>query len=330
MNRRPQSLSISLAIQGFVQFKSAEGLSPRSIKAYEQHLKVWAEYCGDKEVRQITSQDILAYLSWLRTDYQPRRLSGKTHCLSNKTLRNIWVTLSSFFGWAQAEFNIPNPMQNVPAPRYQKAQIEPFSKEEVEALLRACEARVESRPSNRQAFTMQRSNTRRDKAILLVLLDTGLRASELCALRVGDVDNKTGKVQVRHGVTGGAKGGKGRTVFLGKATRRFLWRYLVEREDGSDSEAPLFTVKYNRPMGRDALRQMVDALGKKAEITRCHPHRFRHTFAITYLRSGGDVFTLQALLGHSSLDMVKHYAQVAEIDIEQMHRKASPVDNWRL
>jgi len=144
------------------------------------------------------------------------------------------------------------------------------------------------------------------------------------------VDNKTGKVQVRHGVTGGAKGGKGRTVFLGKATRRFLWRYLVEREDGSDSEAPLFTVKYNRPMGRDALRQMVDALGKKAEITRCHPHRFRHTFAITYLRSGGDVFTLQALLGHSSLDMVKHYAQVAEIDIEQMHRKASPVDNWRL
>jgi integrase/recombinase XerD len=52
--------------------------------------------------------------------------------------------------------------------------------------------------------------------------------------------------------------------------------------------------------------------------------------AITYLRSGGDLFTLQAILGHGSLDMVRHYANIAEVDSEQAHRKASPVDNWRL
>ena len=128
----------------------------------------------------------------------------------------------------------------------------------------------------------------------------------------------------------GAKGGKGRFVYLGRAARRSVWRYLAEREDGEDPEAPLFITKSFRAFNKDALRQLIKSLGEKAGVQKCYPHRFRHTFAITYLRSGGDVFTLQMLLGHSSLDMVKRYARVAEIDTERVHRKASPADNWRL
>jgi integrase/recombinase XerD len=97
-------------------------------------------------------------------------------------------------------------------------------------------------------------------------------------------------------------------VGLGKTARKALWRYLVDREDGDFPAAPLFTNK-------DALRQVINALGAKAGVKPCYPHRFRHTFAITYLRSGGDLFTLKSLLGHSSLDVVEHYARVAEVDV---------------
>ncbi len=129
---------------------------------------------------------------------------------------------------------------------------------------------------------------------------------------------------------GKAKGGKGRIVYLGKSVRSFLWRYRAERKDGGDGNAPLFLGKIHRPINRDALRQLMIRLGQKVGVRKCHPHRFRHTFAITCLRSGGDVFTLKSLLGHGSLDMVEHYARIAQVDVEQAHRKASPADNWRL
>ena len=80
----------------------------------------------------------------------------------------------------------------------------------------------------------------------MTLLDTGLRATELCSLTIGDLDPKTGKIDVKHGDEGGAKGGKGRSVYVGKATRRTIWRYLVDREDGEDTKAPLFLGKFDR------------------------------------------------------------------------------------
>jgi integrase/recombinase XerD len=107
-------------------------------------------------------------------------------------------------------------MRSVPAPHFEEAPVEPFTQPEVEALLKACEFCQEARPIYRQRFTMRRRTAHRGWAIILTLLDTELRASELCALTIGDVDQKTGKAQVKHGQRGGAKGGKGRLVFLGR------------------------------------------------------------------------------------------------------------------
>jgi integrase/recombinase XerD len=324
MNRRSPGLLISKAIPGFIQYKSAEGLSPRTLICYQHDLELWLEIQGDRNVQRVTTQEFREYLNYMRTDYTPRRLTGDNNIkLSSKTIRNIWVSLSVFFHWASDEFNFLNPMTGVPGPKFVEAQVDTFTKDEVEALLKACDFCQEAQTDQRRKFVMHRPKARRDRAIILTLLDSGLRSTELCSLRVCDLDLKTGKVIIHHGSLGGSKGGKGRTVFISKTARRAVWRYLADREDGENPEAPLFTGKSNRTMNKDGLRLVINALGKKAKVSKCHPHKFRHTFAITYLRSGGDLFSLKSLLGHNSLEMVEHYARIAEVDVEMAHRRAS-------
>ena len=331
MNRRPSgSMTLSEAVFGFVNHKFAEGLTERSVNSYERLLNKWIEYEGDKKITEVQTADIREYLAWLRTEYVPHRYNGKIHKLSPKTIRNIWVTLASFFRWASIELGCQNPMQNIPAPKTKKAPVEAFTKDEIDALLKACSHTRKAETRYRASFTFSRPTAKRDRAIILMLLDTGLRARELTSLLIGNVNLKTGRVIVEHGVIGGAKGGKGRTVFIGKSSRRALWRYLTSREDGDDPDSHLFLAIGERKMSTNALRLLIKSLARKAEVDHAYPHKFRHTFAITYLRSGGDVFTLQALLGHSTLDVVRHYAKIAEIDVEKAHQKASPVDNWRL
>lgn len=221
-------------------------------------------------------------------------------------------------------------MVDVPTPRFKKTPVQAFSQEKVEKMLEVCAYSREANTNTRHKFVMRRPTANRDYAIILILLDTSLRALELCSLKVEDVDIKTGKVDIKHGDEGGAKGGKGRTVYLGKASRRALWCYLAEREGGEDQETPVIVSREDRPFCPDSLRQLVKSIAERAGVPDAYPHKFRHTFAIKYLRSGGEVFTLQNLLGHSSLDMVRHYARIADIDVANAHRRASPADNWRL
>ena len=108
---------------------------------------------------------------------------------------------------------------------------------------------------------------------------------------------------------------------------KLLFPYMSEKINDDD-----FLVKgrNGKPLNRNAVAHLLARIGKRAQVPGVDAHRFRHTFAIQYLRNGGDIYTLQRLLGHRSLEIVKNYLRLSEMDAGNAHKKASPADNWNL
>jgi integrase/recombinase XerC/integrase/recombinase XerD len=215
--------------------------------------------------------------------------------------------------WIVAEGGIDgSPMATVKAPIDRPDQILPFTQEQVTQIL---------------AASQKTSHPKRDYAICLFLLDTGLRVSELCSLKFGQLDMlaKTALVE--------GKGQKKRSIYFGRQTSKALWSYL--REEVRDPEQAVFIndtgINAGHTMSRNGVLLMMRRLAKIANIptVRLSPHTFRHTFAIEFLRNGGNQFTLMALLGHTDVKMTQRYVTYAQADIAAQHRINSPVDRMR-
>jgi integrase/recombinase XerD len=305
------------SLEGFLLHKRIEGLSPRTLAGYERQIEHLAGYLGNPPTRDVSTDDLRRFLDYLRNEYTPQRLTGGTQPLSAQTIRNYWIALRSFWTWASAEFGVNDVAQHIPAPKTTQAVTSPLSRDEVDAMFRAC---MTTRDGRRHPCA------HRNAAILSTLLDTGMRVSELCSLTIGDYDPDRGKLYISNG-----KGAKRRVVYVGQQGRKRIWRYLVKRENRDNNSAPLFaSTGGTRPISRSWVRKLVANIGQRAGVRGAHPHRCRYTFAIEYLRNSGDIFTLQRILGHSSLGMVRHYLALADVDAERVHKTASPLDNWGL
>ena len=314
----PETTRTASWVAGFLVYARAEGLSPCTIADYSTGLRHFARWLGDRDPLALSTAELRGFFATLRD--VP---NGRGGTLSPKTVRNAWAALRSFYRWLADETSTPNPMLAVQMPKAVPPVIEPLSRAQIAALLKACDQTRAAVTHGRDAFAMSRDTAKRDRAIVLVLLDSGLRASELCALTVADVDVTTGYVLVKRG-----KGGKGRITYIGKQTRRALWRYLSSRK--TTPAEPLFVARTGHPLDRDRLGALLANLGDRAGVPDVHPHRLRHTFATEFLRNGGNLLALQRLLGHSSLEMVRRYATIAESDLQRAHEAGSPADQWRL
>jgi integrase/recombinase XerD len=327
-------IALSQAIEGYLLDAHARHLSPKTIADYTNTFNRFRAHIGDPPLASITPDDIRHFLADLgsRTVSPVGVAPRPARKLSKKTIRNVHIGLSALWTWAIKEgFVTHHVVRAVRPPKPEKPAIEPFSKADVEAMLKACErSQSYARPGKREC-DHARPTADRDRAMILLLLDTGVRASELCAdpkrkapgLFIQDVDQRNLTIKVM------GKGDKERIVPISHRTSKAIWRYLLSRPDAPTTD-PLFTNQRGGPLTSSGLLQLIRRLGQRAGISNAHPHRFRHTFAINFLRNGGNSLELQRLLGHSTLEMVKRYVALAQVDLENAHRRASPVTNWRL
>jgi site-specific recombinase XerD len=307
-------MMLSQAIEGYYLHAEARGLSDYTVKDYRQTFEKFLRFQRDTPVDQVTKADIERFMASLNG-------AGK------KTRLNHHTGLSALWTWmVEEELVEVHVVRQVKAPKPETPLIKPLSEKDVKLLLASVEySRPYMRHFQYEPCMNRNPNWLRNKAIIFLLLDTGVRATELCSLAIQDFDLRNKEIEVQ---AQGAKGNKGRIIPVTAKTAKLLWRYLATRSEADKTE-PLFASKSTGlSLTRDGLGIMLRRLGKKAGVEGVHPHRFRHTFAINYLRNGGDAFTLQRILGHSDMAMTRRYLQIAREDLAIRHHSASPVANW--
>lgn len=286
------------------------------------YLRQFVEYFNDCDVTEITPLQMKTYMLYLRTEYVPKRFNGKIHPLSGSALDNRWKSYRAFWKWCGENLGIKRPDSDLPQPKYALPEISVFTTAEIHRMVKSAKYSLEIKKTTCKPYKLKLPHAERDTVIILVLLDTGLRIGEFCRLKVGDVDLETGEIIVQPFRS--SKKSKPRTVYVGLGTRRAIWLYQSTFQRPPLPDDPLIG------LSASSIRHTLQHIGIKAGVSDVHPHRFRHTFATAYLKNGGDIFSLQRILGHSSLEMVNHYLSLVNADLNNAHRKASPVDNMKL
>jgi len=261
------------------------------------------------DISEVQKLHIRMFIRYLQIEARVPK-TGKS--LSQATVQHYVRSLKSFFSWAHREEHIPeNPMKLIPVPKATVKVLNTFDQEQVKQMLQACDQ------SCKDAY--------RNKTIILLALDTGLRISELIGIKMEDINLEDGYILVKHG-----KGNKERVVPIGSIVQKMLWRYIHQyrRQPLTERITALFIANHGMSITGNGILQMLHRLSAFAGITgvRCSPHTLRHTFAKNFLLNGGDIFSLQKILGHSSLASVRIYLNLFAVDIKKQHRRFSPVD----
>ena len=322
-NRRANT-TIERAIEDYLTDHEGGNHSNKTLEWHRTALGLLKSFLTEERditlVGEIDAPDINAWFVHMR-----KTPGGHGKTRSERTIQTYARSARAFFHWLVRRETIDrNPFDCVTFPKVGKPLIRPIEPEEFERLLLACTPPGEVGPLADRAAA-------RNRAILWLLYDTGIRLSELLGLKMGDFDRKHGILIVK------GKGSKERRVALGNNCLRNLLYYLDRhRPDGEElaewgnaGEDHIILSETRLPLTKNGLTMLFRRIKQRSGITdkRISPHIFRHSFAIRYLVLGNDPFSLQELLGHEDMTTVKNYMHMNDEVIQAQKRKYSPGDH---
>jgi integrase/recombinase XerD len=294
--RRTHIISLPDALDMFLLDCAARRLTEGTLQFYKSKLAVFFHWCDEHDINalaDITAHDIRRFL----VDIHRRKLTSQYQ-------NNLARAIRAFLNYCvRDELIEASPFRKVQMPRVEKKIISALSLADIKNVLHSCACE-------------------RDRALCLFLLDSGVRASELAASNVGDIDLQSGVVRVHIG-----KGQKGRTTYIGARTRKQLKRYFAERGQIKPDEPLFIAIFSGERLTVHGLVQLMARLNAKSGVVGCTCHTFRRTFAITCLRNGMNIYVLARLMGHADILILKQYLAFVDEDLKGAHARFGAVDN---
>ena len=306
-----EKLELSELVQKFEVHKRSEGLSERTVEWYQQALglfQAWLEEEGMSTcLDDLGEEEVRLFILHLMG--RP----GLRGPASSHTVNSRVRALRAFFNWLYRQgYTDTHRLENVKPPKPRVLEIEILTDEEISWI-----------------FASINPNTvlgARNKAIFSLMLDTGLRLTEVVTLKHQDVHLDKRYVKVL------GKGNKERIVSFGFNCQRVMLNYdqHYRFENQGQKAETFFLCIDGHCMGAEGLRSLTERLSKAARVPRLHPHLLRHTYATRFLLNGGNVFLLQQNLGHTSLTMVQRYVHIASRMAALISQEFSPLDQFEM
>ena len=297
-------LELDKLILHFEQSNKAESKSPKTLTWYTEMIAGFTRFLTGTDRRPVLAEFDISAVREFITHEQERGLSP--YSVQGKVR-----ALKAFASWLFNEgYSTEHVLYNLKMPKAPQNLIEPLTTSEIDQLVKI------QNPLTALGC--------RNIAILVLLLDTGLRVSELCGLRAEDAHIEEGYLKVM------GKGAKERIVPIGGLAQKMLWRYIIHfrPEDSIEADNYVFMTLDGKPLRTNAIKLLLKRWGKKAGVPRLHAHLCRHTYATNFLNHKcGDVFRLQQILGHTSLEMVRRYVHYASTQAMINGRPSSPMDH---
>jgi integrase/recombinase XerC/integrase/recombinase XerD len=319
VSNRETVKKLSQCIDYYEVCNRAEGKSPKTISWYSANLRRFRNYLKSRHlpdsIDNIDTKLLREYVIYLlkrnRFDSHPYT-PMQAETLSSATVHGHVRTLRAFFSWLAMEgLTQDNAAKDLKPPKVTRKVVSTLSDEEIRAML--------------STFSTSPSDAR-NQTLFLILLDTGLRMGELINLKMENLHMDEGYLKVM------GKGRRERIVPIGNNAQKVLQRYLFRFRPKPINPVinNVFLSQSSKPLTENSMKLMFTRLAKRSGVCRLHAHLCRHTFATRFLINGGDVFSLQQILGHSTLTMVSHYVNLASSHVVIQHQKFSPLDRLNL